>query len=126
MPTRSVFEFSDAQVQISVRSGQTSNSLNFNHFLVTCKNEECPIKIDIAGVAATFLPLYVYSDFSRRSRACNSAVRDRIWQNFKLIREFMVVFVSYKNEVDPIKSEGARAATRLYADFSDAEGQIIP
>ena len=36
----------------------------------------------------------------------------------------MVVLVTCKNE-DPIKNEGARAATRLYVNFSDAQGQII-
>ena len=38
----------------------------------------------------------------------------------------MVVFVTCKNEVDPIKNESANVATRLYVDFSDAQGQIIP
>ena len=36
----------------------------------------------------------------------------------------MVVLIIYKNEEDPIKNEGARVATRLYVDFSDAQGQI--
>ena len=35
------------------------------------------------------------------------------------------VLVTCKNEEDPIKNEGARLATRLYVDFSDAQGQII-
>ena len=37
----------------------------------------------------------------------------------------MVVLVTCKNE-DQIKNEGARVATTLYVDFSDAQGQIIP
>ena len=36
----------------------------------------------------------------------------------------MVVLVTCKNEEYPIKREGARLLTRLYADFSDPEGQI--
>ena len=36
----------------------------------------------------------------------------------------MVVLVTCKNEEDPIKSEGARVVTRLFIDFSDAQGQL--
>ena len=32
---------------------------------------------------------------------------------------FMVVLIACKNEGDPIKSEGAKVATRLYVNFSD-------
>ena len=91
------------------------------HVLLTCKNEDGPIKNEGARVATTFLPLYVYGDFSRLSRAGNSAIRDRILPYFKLIRDFMVVLITYKNEEDPIKNDGARVATRLYVDFSDTQ-----
>ena len=37
----------------------------------------------------------------------------------------MVVLVTCKNEEDSIKNEGARVATRLYVDFSDAQWQIV-
>ena len=33
---------------------------------------------------------------------------------------------TFKNENDPIKNEGARMLTRLYIDFSDAQGQLTP
>ena len=49
--------------------------------LVTCKNEEHLIKNEIARVLTTFLPLNVYGNFFRRSRAANSAVLGRIWSN---------------------------------------------
>ena len=42
--------------------------------VVTCKNEEDPMKNKGARVATTFFPLKVYGDFSRRSRAANSAI----------------------------------------------------
>ena len=42
--------------------------------IVTCKNEEDPIKNKGARVATTFFPLKVYVDFSKRSRAANSAI----------------------------------------------------
>ena len=38
---------------------------------------------------------------------------------------FMVVLITCKNEKDPIKSEGARVATRLYVNFSDIPGHSI-
>ena len=36
----------------------------------------------------------------------------------------MIDLVTYKNEEDPIKNEGARMFTTLYINFSDAQGQI--
>ena len=50
--------------------------------------------------------------FSRHSRAANSAVHGRIWCNFELFCDLMVVLVARENEEDPIKNEGARVATR--------------
>ena len=38
----------------------------------------------------------------------------------------MVVLVTYKNEEDPIKNKSSRVVTKLYIDFSDAQGQITP
>ena len=46
-------------------------------------------------------------DFSRRSRAANSAVLGPIWPNFELVRDVMDVLVTCKYEEDPIKNEGA-------------------
>ena len=60
----------------------------------------------------------------KNSRAAYSAVRVQIWLNFKLTRGFMVVLVTCKNEVDPIKSEGARVVTILDINFSDAQGKF--
>ena len=71
-----------------------------------------------------FLPLLVYGDFSRRSRAANSAVLGPIWPNFELVQDVMNVLVTCKYEEDPIKNEGPRVVTTLYSNFSDAQGQI--
>ena len=65
-----------------------------------------------------------YGDFSRRSRADNSAVLGPIWPNFELVRDVMDVLVTCKYEEDPFKNEGARVITTLYSNFSDAQGQI--
>ena len=40
--------------------------------IVICKNEEDSSKNDGTRVVTTFLPLSVYGDFSRHSRAANS------------------------------------------------------
>ena len=77
-------------------------------------NEDDQIKNEGARVFTRFLPLYVYGDFSRRSRAANSAVLGPIWPNFELLRDVMNVLVTCKYEEDPIKNEGARVDTTFY------------
>ena len=52
-------------------------------------------------------------DFSRRSRAANSAVGDRIWLSFEIIQDFVAVLIACKNEKDPIINECAKVATRF-------------
>ena len=93
------------------------------HVLVTSKKED-QIENESAKLFTRFLPLKVYGDFSRRSRAANSAVHGPIWSNFKLVQDFMVVLLTCKYEEDPIKNRGARVFTTLYITFSDVEGQI--
>ena len=87
------------------------------HVLLTCKNEVDRIKNEGARVFTRFLPFKVYGDFSRRSRAANSAVLGPIWPNFELVRDVMDVLVTCKYEEDPIKSEGARVDTTLYSNL---------
>ena len=53
-----------------------------------------------------------------------TAVHGRIWSNFKLSQDFIVVLVTCKNEEDPIKNAGTRVFTSLYSNFSDAQGQL--
>ena len=38
----------------------------------------------------------------------------------------MGLLVACKNEVDPIKNEGARVVTTIFINFSDAQGQLTP
>ena len=70
--------------------------------LDTCKNKEDPSKNEGTRVVTTFLPLKVYGDFSRHSRAANFAVRGLILMNFEPNRDFIVVLLICKNEEDPI------------------------
>ena len=94
------------------------------HVQDTCKNEEDPIKNKAARVFTRFLPLNVYGDFSRHSRAANSAVLSPIWPNFELVRDVTSVLITYMYEEDPIINESATVVTTLYSNFSDGQGQI--
>ena len=84
------------------------------HVLVTCKNEDDRFTNEGARVFTRFLPLKVYGDFSRRSRAANSAVLGPIWPNFELVRDVIDVLVTSKYEEDTIKNEGARVVTTFF------------
>ena len=63
-------------------------------------------------------------DFFRRPRAANSALLRQIWLKFELVRDIIDDLVTCTYEEDPIKNEGARALTRSYDVFSDAQGQL--
>ena len=54
-----------------------------------------------------------YTSIFRRARADNSGVGGGIWPKFVLIQVFMHVLVTYKNEDDRYKNEGARVFTRF-------------
>ena len=98
---------------------------NFMHVLVTCKNEVDQIKNEGARVFTRFLPLKVFGDFSRRSRAANSTVLGPIWPNFELVLDLIDVLITCKYEEDPTKNEGTRVVTTLYINILDAaKGQI--
>ena len=72
--------------------------------LLTCKNEEDPIKNEAARVLTR---LYIVF-FFRRSRAANAEVSGDILPKFKLFQAFNVVLVTCKNEKDLIKNEGLK------------------
>ena len=57
-----------------------------------------------------------------RSRAANSAIFGQIKPKFELVQDLMVVLLTSKNEKDSIEHEGGRELTRLYIEFSDAQG----
>ena len=67
----------------------------------------------------------VYVDLYRRSGAANSTVRGQIWQKVELIQAFIFVLVICKNK-EKNKDEGAREATILWIEFSDAQVQLTP
>ena len=59
--------------------------------LVTCKNEEDPIKNEGARVVTQ--QCYIMNQFLRCSRAANSLIGDGILTKFKLIAAFIVVLL---------------------------------
>ena len=79
------------------------------HVLVTYKNEEDQIKNESDRMATTFLPVYGY--YSRGSRAANSTVPIESWVKLELIKAFMAVHITCKNDEVPIKNENARVVT---------------
>ena len=80
---------------------------NLSMSLIPSKNED-PVKNTVARVATRFLPLYVYGDFSKCSKAANSTEQDPIWPNFKLSRHCMIVLITCKNQVprEVLKTSG--------------------
>ena len=75
--------------------------------LVTCKNEEDPIKNEGSRVRTTFLLLLVisFSDAQGQLTPPNSAVLVRIGPKFELVRDIMVVLLTCKNEKDQQKKK---------------------
>ena len=71
------------------------------YVFVTYKNKEDSNKQG-ALVFTTFLPLQIYGFFPE-PQATNSAVLGRMWPKLELIRNRMVVRVTFKDEEDPIK-----------------------
>ena len=94
--------------------------------LHTCKNEEDLIKNEGARVLTR-----LYDIFSDAKGQLYSKVSRGILPKFELIKAFIVVLVTCKNEEDPIKNEGARVLKRFphyksMGIFSDAQGQLTP
>ena len=73
--------------------------------LVTCKNEEDPIKMK------ALVCLHVHTSIFQTLKAAYSAAGSGISPKFELIQALMVVLVTCKNEKDPIKNEGTRVLT---------------
>ena len=93
------------------------------HVLVTCKNEEEQFKIkglECSQDFSHYKSMGIFPD----AQGQLTAVHGRIWSNFELVQDFMVVLLICKNEEDLIKNEGARVFTTLYINFSDTQGQI--
>ena len=76
--------------------------------LLTCKNEEDPIKMKALECSQHYTSNFI------RPRADNSGVGGGIWPKLELIQAFMHVLVTYKNEVDSNKNEGAKVVTRFF------------
>ena len=90
--------------------------------LLIYKNKYDLFKFESTRVVTTFLPLSVYGDFLRCSRAANPKTQCLIWPNFKPIQALIVDLFTCKNEEDPIKNEGARVAQQYPSIFKMLKG----
>ena len=79
---------------------------DFMVVLITCINEEDPIKNEGARLLTTVTLI-----FQTLKGWGNIVVSGLIWFKFKLIQAFMHALVSCKNEEVPIKNEGVRVVT---------------
>ena len=84
--------------------------------LVTCKNEEDPIKNEGARVLTRF-PHYksmgMFSDAQGSDAQGQLTLQSMVESKFELVRDIMVVLVTCKYEKDSIKNEGASVLTRF-------------
>ena len=104
--------FSDAQGQITLVLVSVSGR-NLNSSKLSCMSS-LPARMRMIDSKMKELECsqdFSHYDFSRRSRAANSAVLGPIWLNFELVRDVMNVLFTCKYEEDPIKNEGARVDT---------------
>ena len=129
MFTTLYINFSDAQGQITLELVAVS-CRNLNSSKFSCMSS-LPARMRMIDSKLKELEcsqyfFHFYRDFSRRSRAANSAVLGPIWPNFELVRDVMNVLITCQYEEDPIKNRGARVFTILYINISDAQGQITP
>ena len=75
----------------------------FMHALVSCKNEEVPIKNEGGHNISSIVSIW---GFFQSLKGSLLRVHSRIWSNFELIRDFMVGLITCKYKEDPIKNEG--------------------
>ena len=65
-------------------------------------------------------------DFSNTKGQLTPQSKGRIWSEFELIRDIVVILVTCKNEEDPLKNKVARVVTTQNVDFSNTKGQLTP
>ena len=108
--------FSDAQGQITLVIVSVSRR-NLNSSKLSCMSSlparmrMTESKMKEIECSQDFSRYKSMGDFSRRSRAANTAVLGPIWPNFELVRNVMDVLVTCKYEEDPIQNKGARVDT---------------
>ena len=122
--------FPDAQGQLTlqstVRSGQISNSVETMVVLLTCKNEEDPIKNRGARVFTT-----LYINFFRRARADNSGTGGGFWSKFELMQALMHVLRAARMRMIDSKMKELECSQdfshyKSMGIFPDAQGQLTP
>ena len=118
MVTTLFINLSDTQRQLTpksvMKSCRNSNSSELLWlFLLSARIKKLHPKMKELEWSQHFSHYKSMGFFFRRSRAANSYVPGRILPNFEPIRDFIVVFVTCKNNEEQIKNEGARVVTRF-------------
>ena len=54
-----------------------------------------------------------------------TAVHGRIWSNFELVHDFMVVLITCKNEEDPIKMKALDCLQHYTSIFQTHKGRLL-
>ena len=100
---------------LHIQSGRSSNSskLSCMSFL-PARMKRIQSKMRALEYSQHFSHYKTMETFPDAERAAYSVFPCLIWPKFKLIRNFMVVLVTYKNEEDPNKNEGARVLTTFF------------
>ena len=111
--------FSDTQGQLTlglvVVSGRILNSSKLSCISsLSAKMKMIQSKMNELEWSQHFSNYKSIGNFSRRSRAANSAVLSPIWPNFELIPDVIDVLFTCKNKEDPIKIESPRVVTRFF------------
>ena len=92
--------------------------------LVTCKNEEDPLKMKVLEWSQRFSH---YKSIEIFPNAQEQLTHKSFVGYCPISNPSEILWVSFvvcKNEEDPIKNEGARVVTKLFINFSHAQGQL--
>ena len=80
--------------------------------LLRARIKKIQLKMKALECSQDFSHFKSKGSFSRCSRAANLSVHGRIWSNFELFCDFLVVLVVCENDEDLIKNECGRVDTR--------------
>ena len=100
-----------------VESSRNSNSSKLIWLSSLPAEMKRSIQNECAEVVTSFLPLKVYEDFYRCSRAANSPVLGWIWPKFDLIQAYMIILNNCNTEEDPTKKKYVLEWSQYYTSI---------
>ena len=117
----------DAQGQLAMWSGVGSGRISNSSKLLCMTSLPASFQRILSRtaekkVATQFIPLSVYREFFRRSRAVNNAVGGWIWPNSGLLRALMYAIVICKYIKDQMKTSQGKVVTSI---FKTLKGSLL-